>query len=256
MLAGIPQAECDAWKSAGCGTSCYEARRTTAASHASSTSDWSIMTTDTPTIRPAELSDLDGIAHIYSSLWCNYLRNRGDEADALLASRFNVCMQLERSPITLVAEHEGKIVAACFVGFFDHGVPQSNPLWQDCYHDLLAQATKRAETADEDLEGSLFGDSREKETADRFAASGTDYAQAQINLIIILPEWQGHGLGRLLIERARAAMREAGRTKFFLMTDNQSDYAFYDHLGMTRIAEDHSQDTGDGFTVYMYGDEA
>lgn len=218
--------------------------------------DWSIMTADTPTIRPAERADLDGIAHIYSSLWCNYLRNRGDETDALLASRFNVAMQLERSPITLVAEHEGEIVAACFVGLFDDGIPQSNPLWQDCYNDLLAQTKKRAETADEDLEGSLFGDSREKETADRFAASGTDYAQAQINLIIILPAWQGHGLGRQLIERARAAMRETGRTKFFLMTDNQSDYGFYDHLGMTRIAEDRSQDTGDGFTVYMYGDEA
>lgn len=48
-------------------------------------------------------------------------------------------------------------------------------------------------------------------------------------------------------------MREAGCTRFFLMSDNRSNYHFYDHLGMARIAEDHSQDTGDNFIVYVYG---
>ena len=163
------------------------------------------MTPDGISIRAVKLDDLDAIAEIYSTLWCNTLRNRGDLEDAKLASRFNIAMQLERSPIALVAESEAGIVAA---------------------------------------------------TADRFAASGNEYAQGQINLIIIRPDWQGQGLGRTLIERARAELRAHGRTKFFLMTDNQSDYAFYDHLGMVRIAEDHSQDTGDGFIVYMYGDEA
>ncbi|MDY2777118.1 MAG: GNAT family N-acetyltransferase [Collinsella sp.] len=214
------------------------------------------MNTDNVTIRTAQLDDLDSIAHIYASLWCNYLRNRGDVADALLASRFNVAMQLQRSPIALVAEHEGKIVAACFVGIFDEGHPRRNGEWIDLYEDLLAQATERAKTADSDLEGSLFGDSREKATADRFAATGNEFAQAQINLIIILSEWQGRGLGRRLLDKARTEIRAQGRTTFFLMTDSESDYGFYDHLGMTRVAEDHSQDTGDGFTVYIYGDKA
>ena len=44
-----------------------------------------------------------------------------------------------------------------------------------------------AKTADAKLEGSLFGDSREKATADRFAATGNEYAQGQLNLIIIVP---------------------------------------------------------------------
>ena len=39
------------------------------------------------------------------------------------------------------------------------------------------------------------------------------------------------------------------------MTDSQSDWQFYEHIGMKRILEDHSQDTGDGFIVYIYGDE-
>ena len=36
-----------------------------------------------------------------------------------------------------------------------------------------------------------------------------------------------------------------------LMSDCNSDWQFYEHLNMKRILEDHSQDTGDGFIVYM-----
>ena len=208
------------------------------------------------TIREATLADLEPLADLYCTLWTNSLRNRGDFEDALLAGRYNIAMQFQRSPIALVTEHDGEAIAACCVGIFDEGMPRTNPTWQARYDELLAEATERAKTADERLEGCLFGDTREKRTADRFAATGNEYAQGQINLIIIRPEWQGKGLGRALIERARKELREHGCAKFFLMSDNQSDYAFYDHLGMERIAEDHSQDTGDGFIVYMYGGEA
>ena len=61
------------------------------------------------------------------------------------------------------------------------------------------------------------------------------------------------GLGRALIDLARAELAKAGCTKFFLMSDCNSDWQFYEHLNMKRILEDHSQDTGDGFIVYMYG---
>lgn len=213
------------------------------------------MNLESITIRPATIDDLDGIAAIYSQLWCNTLRNRGDVEAAEFCARFNIAMQLERSPIALVAEAEGRVVAACCIGFFDEGEPRVNPAWEPVYQELLVQATEMAKTADAKLEGSLFGDSREKATADRFAATGNEYAQGQINLIIIEPAWQGRGLGRALIDRARTELAAAGATKFFLMTDCQSDWQFYEHLGMTRIAEDHSQDTGDGFIVYMYGDE-
>lgn len=205
------------------------------------------------TLREAVADDLDAIALIYNSLWCNWIRKAGAWEDWALCGRFNAAMQLQRSPITLVAERNGAVVGACLVGVFDNGTPVRDPRWQPVFEELLAKATERAETADEDLEGSLFGDSREKATADRFAATGDEYAQAQINLIVIKPEWQGEGLGRRLVEEARRRMREAGCTRFFLMSDNRSNYHFYDHLGMARIAEDHSQDTGDNFVVYIYG---
>lgn len=211
------------------------------------------MSLDNVTMRAATLDDLDGIAAIYNQLWCNTLRNRGDVEAADFCARFNIAMQLQRSPIALVAEAEGRIIAARCIGIFEDGKPRKNPTWKPCYDELFAQATEMAKTADAKLEGSLFGDSREKATADRFAATGNEYAQGQLNLIIIVPEWQGKGLGRALIDLARAKLAQAGCTKFFLMSDCNSDWQFYEHLNMKRILEDHSQDTGDGFIVYMYG---
>lgn len=192
------------------------------------------MSLDNVTLRAATLDDLAGIAAIYNQLWCNTLRNRGDVEAADFCARFNIAMQLQRSPIALVAEAEGRIIAACCIGIFEDGKPRTNPTWEPCYNEMFVQATEMA-------------------TADRFAATGNEYAQGQLNLIIIVPEWQGKGLGRALIDLARAELAKAGCTKFFLMSDCNSDWQFYEHLNMKRILEDHSQDTGDGFIVYMYG---
>ena len=211
------------------------------------------MELDNVVIRPAELADIDAIADIYSALWCGWLRRGGFTEDERLVARFNTVMQAQCSPIALVAEMDGKIIAACYVGVYDEGVPRTNPYWQQTYDELFEQATVRAQTADDNLEGSLFGDSREKATGNRFGASDSPYADGQLNLIIVLPEYQGRGLGRRLIEVAREHMRELGCKRFFLLTDNRSDWKFYEHLGMERVAEDHSQDTGDGFIVYIYG---
>ena len=112
-------------------------------------------------IRPAELDDIDAIADIYSTLWCGWLRREEHAQDERLVARFNTVMQAQCSPIALVAELDGKIIAACYVGVYDKGTPRTNPYWQQAYDELFERATARAQTADDNLEGSLFGDARE-----------------------------------------------------------------------------------------------
>ena len=87
------------------------------------------MSLDNVTLRAATLDDLAGIAAIYNQLWCNTLRNRGDVEAADFCARFNITMQLQRSPIALVAEAEGRIIAACCIGIFEDGKPRTNPTW-------------------------------------------------------------------------------------------------------------------------------
>lgn len=79
-------------------------------------------------IRPAELDDIDAIADIYSALWCGWLRREEHAQDERLVARFNTVMQAQCSPIALVAELDGKIIAACYVGVYDKGTPRTNPL--------------------------------------------------------------------------------------------------------------------------------
>lgn len=110
------------------------------------------MSLDNVTLRAATLDDLTGIAAIYNQLWCNTLRNRGDVEAADFCARFNIAMQLQRSPIALVAEAEGRIIAACCIGIFEDGKPRTNPTWESCYNEMLAQATEMAKAADAKLE--------------------------------------------------------------------------------------------------------
>lgn len=56
------------------------------------------MSLDNVALRAATLDDLAGIAAIYNQLWCNTLRNRGDVEAADFCARFNIAMQLQRSP--------------------------------------------------------------------------------------------------------------------------------------------------------------
>mgnify|MGYP000794104163 FL=1 len=95
------------------------------------------MSLDNVTLRAATLDDLAGIAAIYNQLWCNTLRNRGDVEAADFCARFNIAMQLQRPPIALVAEAEGRIIAACCIGIFEDGKPRTNPTWEPCYNCLL-----------------------------------------------------------------------------------------------------------------------
>lgn len=92
------------------------------------------MSLDNVTLRAATLDDLAGIAAIYNQLWCNTLRNRGDVEAADFCARFNIAMQLQRSPIALVAETEGRIIASCCIGIFEDGKPRTNPTWEPCYN--------------------------------------------------------------------------------------------------------------------------
>ena len=54
------------------------------------------------TFRAACHEDLDEFADLYCTLWTNSLRNRGDSEDAMVAGRYNISMQFNRSPITIV----------------------------------------------------------------------------------------------------------------------------------------------------------
>lgn len=216
--------------------------------------------------------DLAACGRIYHSLWCNYLRERGQGDIAVLASEFLASNKLLRSscsfvveapaeaggiPQAFVEEVDGaygdgpRVVGVCMAGI----TGRTDERWHTDYDRLLARATEVAShyQRGDDVEGSLFGDIREQGIANDFIATGSPFAEAELNLFMLFPAWQHRGLGKQMIAEACARLHEAGAERFFLTSDNHSDYQFYDHLGMTRIVESDKQDTGDGFRTYVYG---
>lgn len=203
------------------------------------------------TYREVRLDDLDAIATLYTHHWCNYVP---DPADKMLAGMNCVLAQLVRSPLAIAAEQDSALVGVCLGCVIRDGTVPEDPRWRPAFDATYAAATERAKTADADLEGSLFGDLRELEKADEFIASGSPYAQAQVNLFMVEPWLVGKGVGGELFRRMCELLRAGGASRFFLMTDTASNYAYYEHRGMVRIWEKPDDPTDpDSWAALMYG---
>ncbi len=203
------------------------------------------------TYREATLDDLEAIATLYTHHWCNYVP---DPADKMLAGRQCVLIQLVRSQHAIVAEQDGSVVGVCMGGINRGGVAPVVDLWKDEYERTFAEATERAKTAYTELEGSLFGDWRELQKADRFIASGSPYGEAELNLFMVEPWLKGQGVGHALFEQMRELLRADGASRFFLMTDTESDFEYYEHHGMKLIERyPDDPDDPDCWAALMYG---
>ena len=184
-------------------------------------------------LRHVRPDDLDDLARLYACLWCKRIP---DEDDKMLVGHHCVLMQLVRSPLTIVAEQEWRIAGVCLGCVTRDGSAPRVNAWAPAYEAVHAQACERAKTADQHLESLLFDDQRELVRADDFIRSGNPYAQAELNLIMVEPQFKGRGLGSRMIDCMRELMRARGATRFFLMTDTASDFAFYVHRGMKSLA--------------------
>lgn len=207
-------------------------------------------------IRAVRLEDLGTLAAMYTHHWCDCV---SDPDDRLLAGRYNVLIQLVRSPLALVAEQNGVVVGVCLGCRIENGVVPVAEEWVPAYEQTHALVLERAKTADEVLEGELFCDEWELGQADRYIALGSPYADAQITLFMVEPWLKNHGLGTTLFNRMRVLMREAGAKSFFLMSDSASDYTYYEHRGMELLhayrqgSDDPASWDRASWAVLMYG---
>lgn len=80
-----------------------------------------------------------------------------------------------------------------------------------------------------------------------------------LQLLVISPEARGLGLGRRLMQAGLSLIQAAGATRYRLSTDEGCDWQFYEHIGLTRIAEDSltladetSQEANRSFSYFVY----
>lgn len=80
--------------------------------------------------------------------------------------------------------------------------------------------------------------------------------QPRVVLLVIGAGARGHGLGRRLLDQARAHFRRHGATRYWLVTDTDCDWPFYEHLGLVRLAERPSTVPGAPERYFVYGGKA
>ncbi len=79
--------------------------------------------------------------------------------------------------------------------------------------------------------------------------------QPRILLLAVSPEARGRGLGKRLLEKACDHFRRHGAKRYWLVTDADCDWPFYEHLGLSRLAERDGQVPGAPEQYYVYGGE-
>lgn len=81
--------------------------------------------------------------------------------------------------------------------------------------------------------------------------------QAELSLFILDSSYRGMGIGKLLFDKFLEYLKQEKITNFYLFTDTNSNYKFYEHYGMARLVEKKKSfvlgDEEEDITFYIYG---
>lgn len=118
--------------------------------------------------------------------------------------------------------------------------------------ELLTAARERSEHAgdSEPGENAYLDELRATEEMREEAGLGN---QPRILLLVVSAEARGHGLGKRLLEKALDHFRRHGAERYWLVTDTDCDWPFYEHLGLSRMAERDSEAPGAPDQYFVYG---
>ncbi len=158
------------------------------------------------TIRPYRDADFDDVAKICGRIWVPDVEGYYDR---ITFGRVMTAGSLRRSS-------------------FDHD--------QDAVFDsLMAAARKRAKLGGPRVEEMLFRRLRMYTTADVFISRGYSNADAELNMLVVNPADQGHGIGQALYDTAVDSFRQAGARGFFTMISDVKDFSFVESRGLSLI---------------------
>jgi GNAT superfamily N-acetyltransferase len=207
--------------------------------------------------RPFAEDDFESLSGIYGRLWCD----TGEEDERRLFGAVAVTTYLSISPHSIVAEHDGRAIG-CALGRM---AGESTPSQWRWHRDLLISAAKVIEPKlSKRMRDQLLVDRRELEVAAEYLERSEAYASSELNLLMVDPDIKGLGIGGRLFDLMRRELSAEGAKGFFLMTDDECDFTFYDHKGLSRLESYGSRTVpsagGKGREVelpgiYIYGQE-
>ncbi len=201
-------------------------------------------TARTPAVsyRPMDWNDLDTVAACFDRVWPQGPALAGTPT-ALLVARYLTLHYLEQSTWSNVAvTAEGDLAGITLARVV--GQPTMFPQAHEEFlrtRALLLADLRAVGAGAFFVDGDSVRDCGFDDDSDVSAAT-----QAELELFMVNPDVRGAGVGGALWRQLLAALRSMGVRAFFLHTDSSCDFGFYDHKGLSRVAErlaaDHPED--------------
>lgn len=219
-------------------------------------------------------TDLDDIVGLASAAWYSP-DGLGDLSAAALAGASlsdderksvtrllatdEVCSYLADMTWGVKALLNGRVVGV-IITHGTHDDPEAAARWgrigaqaREAAEQLLARAREREEHL-ADPEPPVYLD--EARATEAMRTEARLEAQPRVLLLVVSAEARGHGLGRRLLSQARNHFARHGAERYWLVTDTDCDWPFYEHLGLKRLAVRSGTVEGAPERYFVYGGEA
>ena len=196
---------------------------------------------DDVTLEPIEDGDLDAIAALTAQAWYAPV----DEA-ALLQATDETCAYLADMTWGIKAVVGGQ-VAGVIITHGTHDDPEAARRWERIGAAAREQAAKMA--GEQDEPAYLDEIRATEEMRDEAGLEG----EPRVLLLVLGEAARGHGTGRRLLDQARDHFARHGAERYWLVTDTDCDWPFYEHLGLSRLAEREGQVEGAPERYFVYG---
>lgn len=185
------------------------------------------MSTDSPIIVPFEDDDLPKLISIIEHVW--YLDGDESKDESRSLATIDVAYFISVSTHRFVAKQDGQILGLIFCS--NGETPVDYEKWQKLEQESTIHAKKLFSQADfEDYE--IFGEV-ESRLVHNYWNTNTNDSKWEITLFCVNPAVKSQGIGGMLFSYILSFMKEQGAKHYFLVTDDDCDFGFYQHKGLT-----------------------
>lgn len=205
------------------------------------------MSTDAPIIVPFENDNLPQVISIVERVW--YLDGDESKETSKSLATIDVSYYLGVSTHRFIAK-QGQTVLG-FIFCSNGEAPKDQKIWADLESTSTLKAKKLFSKKDfEDYEA--FG-VVESNLIHKYWNKETSAPKWEITLFCVSPAAQGTGVGGMLFSYMLNFLKEQGAEHYFLATDDDCDFAFYQHKGLTCKDEAPIETNGQIFgSAYIY----
>ena len=198
--------------------------------------------------RDFEKRDIPELATLVAGIWNPTLKGE----TALMAGKVDLAHFAVRATHWKVAELDGEVVGVAAVRVGDP-VEEDVRFWSNLSDDAFAKLKQLSLEAEKALKVYYDFENKAHDQMLKYCDCDTTY---ELTLFAVSSKARGHGVGSELLRQMTDHLKEAGAKNYFLYTDTNCSWQYYENRGMKRcttyVAEDETHEQLNGQELYIY----